>query len=231
MKYFMMAAAGLGLLVASALADDKDTPKGGAELKDTKSKASYGLGLTVGRDLKNKGVDFDPDAFARGLRDALAGKAALSDAEIKQAFVAMQEEMAAKVEKGQEGYVEKQKTFLEDNKKKEGVKTTASGLQYKVLKEGKGKTPTAADQVRVHYKGTLIDGTQFDSSYDRGQPATFGVSDVIRGWTEGLQLMKVGSKYQLVIPANLGYGARQAPGGAIPANSTLVFEVELLDVL
>lgn len=236
MKYSMIAVVGVGLLVASALADDKDAPKGApdlkgaADLKDTKSKASYAMGLLIGRDLKKQGADLDPDLVARGLRDAAAGKPQLSEAEIRQAFVALQEEIAANRNKGQADYVKNQKAYLEANKKKEAVKTTESGLQYKVLKEGTGKSPAATDTVKVHYKGTLIDGTQFDSSYDRGQPAEFPVNRVIAGWTEGLQLMKVGSKYQFVIPADLGYGAGQAPGGAIPPNSTLVFEVELLGV-
>src|SRR5437868_12950745 len=120
------------------------------------------------------------------------------------------------------------KKFLEDNKKKDGVKTTASGLQYKVLKEGNGAQPKPADTVTVDYKGTLIDGTEFDSSYKRGQPATFPVNGVIKGWTEALQLMKVGSKYQLFIPSNLAYGER-AVSPDLSANSTLIFEVELLD--
>jgi FKBP-type peptidyl-prolyl cis-trans isomerase FklB len=119
--------------------------------------------------------------------------------------------------------------FLEDNKKKEGVKTTASGLQYKSLKEGSGAQPKATDTVTVNYRGTLTDGTEFDSSYKRNEPTTFPLSGVIKGWTEGLQLMKKGSKYQFFIPANLAYGER-SPGAGIPPNSTLIFEVELLEV-
>src|SRR5207253_1751905 len=118
--------------------------------------------------------------------------------------------------------------FLAENKSKEGVKTTASGLQYKVLKEGNGAQPKSSDTVTVNYRGTLVDGTEFDSSYKRGQPATFPITGVIKGWTEALQLMKVGSKFQLFVPANLAYGDR-SPGAQIPAGSTLIFEVELLD--
>ncbi len=124
---------------------------------------------------------------------------------------------------------DKGQEFLKENAKKEGVKTTASGLQYKVVKEGDGKSPKATDTVKVHYRGTLIDGTEFDSSYKRNEPIEFPLNGVIKGWTEGLQLMKEGSKYILYIPSNLGYGARGA-GGVIPPDATLIFEVELLKV-
>lgn len=122
------------------------------------------------------------------------------------------------------------KQFLLDNSKKEGVAQTASGLQYKVIIEGSGARPSSTDRVKVHYRGSLIDGTQFDSSYDRGEPLTFGLNQVIRGWTEGLQLMSIGSKYELYIPSELGYGARGA-GAQIPPGATLIFEVELLDII
>jgi FKBP-type peptidyl-prolyl cis-trans isomerase FkpA len=125
---------------------------------------------------------------------------------------------------------EKGEAFLAENAKKEGVKTTASGLQYKVLKEGDGKSPQATDTVSVHYRGTLLDGTEFDSSIKRGQPAEFPLNRVIPGWTEGVQLMKVGAKYQFTIPSKLAYGERGTPGGPIPPNSTLIFEVELLAI-
>jgi len=163
------------------------------------------------------------------LKDALAGKPQMTEEQVKETMTAFEKEMtdkqkAAGVKNGADG-----EKFLAENKKKEGVKTTASGLQYKVLKEGSGAQPKETDTVIANYRGTLIDGTEFDSSYKRGQPATFPVSGVIRGWTEALQLMKAGSKYQLFIPANLAYGER-AIGGDIGPNSTLIFEVELLDV-
>jgi FKBP-type peptidyl-prolyl cis-trans isomerase FkpA len=125
---------------------------------------------------------------------------------------------------------QKGEDFLKENAKKEGVKTTASGLQYKVLKEGEGKSPTATDTVTVHYRGTLLDGTEFDSSYKRGEPAEFPLNRVIKGWTEGVQLMKEGSKFQFFIPSGLAYGERGTPGGPIGPNETLVFEIELLKV-
>ena len=126
--------------------------------------------------------------------------------------------------------LEKGEAFLKENSTKEGVKTTASGLQYKVLKEGKGKSPQATDTVQVHYKGTLLDGTEFDSSYKRGEPATFPLNRVIPGWTEGVQLMKEGAKYQFTIPSKLAYGEGGTPGGPIPPNATLIFEVELVSI-
>ena len=129
-----------------------------------------------------------------------------------------------------ESDLEKGEAFLKENAKKEGVKTTASGLQYKVLKEGEGKSPKATDRVKVHYKGTLIDGKEFDSSYKRGEPIEFPLNGVIKGWTEGVQLMKEGAKYQFTIPSKLGYGESGTPGGPIPPNATLIFEVELIQV-
>ncbi len=223
MKRFIISFALLSL-AGSVFGQDKSTP-----LKDSKDKVSYSIGLNIGLNLKKQNVSINPDTFVLGLKDALAGKPQMTDEQVKETMTAFEKEMidkqkAAGVKNGADG-----EKFLAENKKKEGVKTTASGLQYKVVKEGSGAQPKEKDTVMANYRGTLIDGTEFDSSYTRGQPATFPVSGVIKGWTEALQMMKVGSKYQLFIPANLAYGER-AMGPDIGPNSTLIFEVELLDV-
>jgi FKBP-type peptidyl-prolyl cis-trans isomerase FklB len=198
------------------------------QLKDQKDKVSYSIGLQIGFNLSRQKVDVSPDVLAAGIKDALAGKPQLNPDQIKEIMTTFEKDMEQKQkETGEKNKTEGAK-FLEDNKKKEGVKTTASGLQYKVLKEGNGAQPKASDTVTVNYRGTLINGTEFDSSYKRGQPATFPVNGVIKGWTEALQLMKVGSKYQLFIPSSLAYGER-AVSPDLGANSTLIFEVELLD--
>jgi FKBP-type peptidyl-prolyl cis-trans isomerase FklB len=198
------------------------------QLKDQKDKVSYSIGLQIGFNLSRQKVDVSADIVAAGIKDALAGKPQLTPDQIKEVMTTFEKDMEQK----QKELGEKNKTegakFLDENKKKEGVKTTASGLQYKVLKEGNGAQAKATDTVTVNYRGTLINGTEFDSSYKRGQPATFPVNGVIKGWTEALQLMKVGSKYQLFIPSNLAYGER-AVSADLGANSTLIFEVELLD--
>ena len=199
------------------------------QLKDLKDKASYALGLNFGFNFKRQNVDLNTDAFAAGFKDAMAGrKPLMSEQEVRETMTAFEKDMQQKqAETAQKNAAEADK-FLAANKSKEGVKTTESGLQYKVLKEGSGAQPKSSDTVTVNYRGTLMDGTEFDSSYKRGQPATFPVGGVIKGWTEALQLMKVGSKFQLFIPANLAYGEQGRPG--IPPNSLLIFEVELMDV-
>jgi FKBP-type peptidyl-prolyl cis-trans isomerase FklB len=211
-------------VVGAVFGQDKSTP-----LKDSKDKVSYSIGLNIGFNLKKQNVSINPDIFVLGLKDALAGKPQMTDEQVKETMTAFEKEMidkqkAAGVKNGADG-----EKFLAENKKKQGVKTTASGLQYKVIKEGSGAQPKETDTVTANYRGTLIDGTEFDSSYKRGQPAAFPVSGVIKGWAEALQLMKVGSKYQLFVPASLAYGER-AIGPDIGPNSTLIFEVELLDV-
>ena len=180
-------------------------------LKNQKEKVSYIIGMDIGGNLKKQSIDIDPNILAKGIQDALGGaKSLLTDQEIQETMVAFQKEMMAK----QAEVAKKNKTegesFLAENKKKEGVITLPSGLQYKIVKEGTGETPKLEDTVTVNYRGTLIDGTEFDSSYRRGQPATFSVKGVIAGWTEALQLMKVGSKWQLFVPSNLAYGERGA---------------------
>ena len=197
-------------------------------------KVSYALGIGIGRQLSQMGAaDLNIDDFAQAIKDVIAGDLKLGDAEaqqIVQEFFAKQEEKQ-KAEAAEKGKAAKQdgEKFLAENGKKEGVITTASGLQYLVLREGTGQNPKATDTVECHYEGTLIDGTKFDSSYDRGQTATFPLNQVIAGWTEGLQLMKEGGKYRFFIPYELGYGERGA-GASIPPFSTLVFDVELVSV-
>jgi FKBP-type peptidyl-prolyl cis-trans isomerase FklB len=234
MKYRMIAAVGLGLVAASALADDKGAAQGDPELKDLKQKASYSLGIDIGRKLKAQAIDLDGDLVSRGIKDALGGKSAMSDADMRTAMMTFQQELLAKQNAVAQVQAEKNKKegedFLAANKKKPGVVTLPSGLQYQVVKEGTGKTPKATDTVTTNYEGKLIDGTVFDSSYKRGEPASFPVNGVIKGWTEALQLMKAGSKWKLFIPSELAYGANPRPGGPIGPNAVLIFDIELLDV-
>ena len=212
-------------LIALPLFGQEKSP----QLKDQKDKVSYSIGMQIGFNLARQKVEISPDLLVAGIKDALAGKPQLTPDQVKDVMAQFEKDMEQK----QKELGEKNKTeggkFLEQNKMKPGVKTTASGLQYKVEKEGTGPQPKATDMVTVNYRGTLIDGTEFDSSYKRGQPATFPVNGVIKGWTEALQLMKKGAKYQLFIPSNLAYGER-AMGPDIGSNSTLIFEVELMDV-
>jgi FKBP-type peptidyl-prolyl cis-trans isomerase FklB len=199
-------------------------------LKNQKEKTSYIIGMDIGNNLKKQSIDVDPNILAKGVKDALAGgKPLLTEQEIRETMTAFQKEMMAKQEVVAKKNKEQGDAFLAENKKKEGVKTLPSGLQYKVIKAGTGKKPKLSETVMAHYRGTLIDGTEFDSSYKRGQPATFQVSGVIPGWTEALQLMEEGAKWQLFIPSNLAYGERGA-GGVIGPNATLVFEIELISI-
>lgn len=227
MKYFIASVLALAL-VAPALAEDKPI-----QLKDQKDKVSYSLGLNVGFILMRQNVDLadlNIDSLMAGVRDSLGGKKPLlSETEVREVLTAWQNAVVEKQKAMGAKNQEAGDKFLADNKKKDGVKTTGSGLQYKSLKEGSGPSPKATDTVTVNYRGTLIDGTEFDSSFKRNEPATFPLNGVIKGWTEGLQLMKKGSKYQFYIPSALAYGER-SPMSKIPPNSTLIFEVELLDV-
>lgn len=206
---------------------------GTVDLKNEKDSASYAIGASIGGNLKEQGAEVNADVLAAGLKDALDGKNKLTEEQMQTVLMAFQERAMKKQQEiaAQKGEANKKKgaDFLAANAKKDGVKQTASGLQYKVIKEGNGKKPKATDQVTVHYTGTLMDGTKFDSSVDRGEPATFGLNQVIPGWTEGLQLMSEGAKYMLYIPAELGYGANGA-GGAIGPNEVLIFEVELIKI-
>jgi FKBP-type peptidyl-prolyl cis-trans isomerase FklB len=200
------------------------------QLKDLKDKFSYSIGLDIGFNFKKQKVDVNPDAMMAGLKDALNGKQPLlNEDQVKETMTAFTKQVEDRQKAAAEQNTKEGEKFLAENKKKPGVKTTASGLQYKAIKEGTGPQPKATDTVVANYRGTLIDGTEFDSSYKRGQPATFPLSGVIKGWTEGLQLMKVGSKYQFFIPASLAYADR-AMSPEIGANSTLIFDVELVGI-
>jgi FKBP-type peptidyl-prolyl cis-trans isomerase FklB len=206
----------------------------GRVLKNQKEKISYSIGMEIGKNFKKQSIDVDPEVLLKGIQDGTSGgKALMTEQEIRDTLTAFQKERMAKQEEETKKLGEKNRkegeTFLAANKKKEGVKTLASGLQYKVIKPGTGKKPKSTDTVTTHYRGTLIDGTEFDSSYNRGQPATFPVHGVIPGWTEALQLMEEGAKWQLFIPSKLGYGERGA-GQTIGPNATLIFEVELISV-
>jgi FKBP-type peptidyl-prolyl cis-trans isomerase FklB len=203
-------------------------------LKTDKDKSSYAIGISIGKSLQRDGIDIDLPILLRGVNDTLAGgKLLLTEDEAKAALTALQAESRAKQEakmkiEGDENKKEGE-AFLAANKSKEGVKTLASGLQYKVETEGKGRKPLPTDTVECNYRGTLINGKEFDSSYKRGQSASFPVGQVIKGWTEVLQLMPVGSKYQVFIPADLAYG-QHPPSGDIGPNATLLFEIELLSI-
>jgi FKBP-type peptidyl-prolyl cis-trans isomerase FklB len=204
-------------------------------LTTTKQKASYAIGMNWGTGLHRQGIDVDNAALIQGMKDALAGgKTLLTEDEARSALMQLQKEMQEKqqAKAAQEGEANKKEgeAFLAANKTKEGVVTLPSGLQYKILTPGTGPKPTASDSVVCNYKGTLINGSEFDSSYKRGEPATFPVTGVIKGWTEALQLMPVGSKWQLFIPPDLAYGPRGTPGGPIGPNATLIFEVELISI-
>jgi len=203
-------------------------------LKTQKEKASYALGMNFGTGLRKQSIDIDPAILARGLRDSFSnGKTLLTEDEAKAVLTQLQTDVRKKQQEmaQQLGDTNKKQgvAFLEANKTKDGVVTLPSGLQYKVLQEGAGPKPAPTDTVVCNYRGTLLDNAEFDSSYKRGQPATFPVTGVIKGWTEALQLMPVGSKWQLFIPSELAYGERGA-GGQIGPNATLIFEVELLSI-
>lgn len=204
------------------------------ELKNSQDKASYAIGLSMGADFKRQSPEINPDALASGLKAALSGgKPLLTDEERREVLAAWQKEQMAKMTARLKEEAGKNRLagdkFLGENKAKEGVKSLPNGIQYKVLKEGTGATPKPTDTVKTHYRGTLIDGTEFDSSLKENEPATFVVNEVIKGWSEVLPLMKVGSKWQVVVPSDLAYGERGA-GRDIGPNSTLIFEIELLGI-
>jgi FKBP-type peptidyl-prolyl cis-trans isomerase FklB len=236
MRSYLLVGICLSLSAGQAFAQGAQagTSPAAKDANDAGQITSYGLGLNMGRSLKADGVDVDLETFLQGIRDGAQGaKPRYSDHLIQTAMVQFQHVMQAKQERQAASAGEKNaregQAFLAKNKTKEGVQTTASGLQYEVLRAGNGATPKASDTVKVHYEGRLLDGTVFDSSIKRNQPAVFPVRGVIRGWTEALQLMKVGDKWRLFVPGDLGYGARGA-GGAIGPNTVLTFDVELLGI-
>lgn len=204
-------------------------------LKTDKDKASYAVGMGMGKRMHKDSVDLDPNILARGIKDGMSGgKTLMTDEEAQAAITTLNNDLRKKQEEAAKVKGEANKkagdAFLAANKVKDGVVTLPSGLQYKVLQPGTGPKPAATDTVVCNYRGTLIDNTEFDSSYKRGQPATFPVGGVIKGWTEALQLMPVGSKWQLFIPPDLAYGSQGTPNGPIGPDATLVFEVELVSI-
>jgi FKBP-type peptidyl-prolyl cis-trans isomerase FklB len=214
--------------VAPALADNPTV------LKDQRDKASYSIGINIGSGMKANGLDLNTEALVAGLEDGISGaKGQLSDKERQEILMTFEQDLQKKETERLKQLAEKNKKagaeFLAANKAKEGVKTLPSGLQYKVLAEGNGPQPKPTDQITVNYRGTLVDGTEFDSSYKRGEPVTFPVNGVIKAWSEALPLMKTGAKWQLFVPADLAYG-EQGAGRAIGPNSTLIFEVELIGI-
>jgi FKBP-type peptidyl-prolyl cis-trans isomerase len=219
---------------AAAKAAPPAAPPSGDKPESLQDRAGYVIGFNLGHSLKTNEIEVNADLIVKGIRDGLAGgQALLTDEEMNATMQSLQQEVQQRQEAKRKALGEKNKAegeaFLAKNKERKEVKTTASGLQYEVLKEGAGPMPKPTDTVTVHYTGTLVDGTKFDSSVDRGQPATFVLNQVIPGWTEGVQLMKVGSKYKFYMPAALGYG-EQGAGNVIGPNAPLIFEVELLSI-
>ncbi|MCF8239896.1 MAG: FKBP-type peptidyl-prolyl cis-trans isomerase [Melioribacteraceae bacterium] len=222
------------ILISASFASCQNNSNEPKELKTELDQVSYAIGTDIGKNFKKQDIEIDFDAFLQGLREGMGDSLiSMTDQETSEVLMNYQKKMIEEREAKTKIESEKNKTegeaFLKENAAKEGVVTTESGLQYKVLKEGSGAKPKPTDKVQVHYKGTFINGDTFDSSYDRGEPIEFPVNGVIKGWTEALQLMPVGSKYMLYVPSDLAYGPRG--NQAIPANSTLIFEVELLDIV
>ena len=228
MKKLIVVALVLSILSSMVIAQKKETPK------TKKEKISYSIGVNIGKNMKMQGIDLDQGLLTQGIKDGLnSSKTAMSDKDMEAAMTSFQQEMMGKMQAKQkvvgEKNVKEGEAFLAANKKKEGVVTLSSGLQYKILKSGDGPKPTKDQTVKCHYRGTLIDGTEFDSSYKRGEPTEFPIGQVIKGWTEALQLMPVGSKWQLFIPSDLAYGP-EGRGQTIGPNATLIFDIELISI-
>ena len=228
MKHILTGAISIALASGICMAGEQ------VELITENDKINYSVGYRLGGDFKRQQVEIKPDMLLQGFEDATGdGKPLMTEQEMRTVLMSLASRVkAAQMEKlkkkGAEN-IREGEAFLAENSGKDGVTTLPSGLQYKVITAGTGKSPQQNDKVTVHYRGSLIDGTEFDSSYSRNKPATFGVSKVIPGWTEALQLMKEGDKWEIVIPSKLAYGERGA-GARIPSNSTLIFEVELISV-
>lgn len=225
----------LALTFAAVACAQQDDPAPTTKPETQTDRVSYAIGLNLGRNLKSDEISCSVDYLMRGLEDGLEGTTSLlSNEEIQAAMQALQQEVSARQQAAAGAAASTNESegeaFLVANGQKAGVTTLPSGLQYEVVEQGTGPSPKATDTVSVHYSGTLIDGTKFDSSYDRGQPATFPVTGVIPGWTEALQLMNVGAKWKLYIPSKLAYGERGTQGGPIGPNATLIFDVELLGI-
>ena len=226
MKKFIIVALMLSLGGGTILAQTKAAPK------TKKEKVSYSIGVNIGKDLKMKTQELDINSafLLQGIKDAVNGsKTTMSDKDMEATMMSFQQEMAGKMKNIADKNKKEGEAFLEANKKKDGVITLPSGLQYKIIKKGDGAKPTASQTVRCNYRGTLIDGKEFDSSYKRGEPAEFPVGQVIKGWVEALQLMPVGSKWQLFIPSDLAYGPN-GQGQIIGSNAVLIFDIELLSI-
>ncbi len=226
-RFFVLIAPALTLICAQAFSQQ-------TTLANEKEKVSYSIGLNIGLNLHEQEVDIDLNILSKGIQDGLSGSTpALTEEEIRNVLTGLQKQIVDRQETRRKTLAEENlkagETYLTENGKKEGIVTLASGLQYRVMTEGTGVKPKAEDTVVTHYKGTFIDGKQFDSSYDRKEPATFAVNGVIPGWTEALQLMTVGSKWQLFVPGKLAYGDKGFQN-AIPPNSVLIFEIELLSI-
>jgi FKBP-type peptidyl-prolyl cis-trans isomerase FklB len=224
----------LAVLISLALVPVVTLAGEGFSPKDDQDILSYSIGYQVGGDFRRQGIEIDPASLVRGVLDAVTGaEPGMTPEEMRATLTELQKKITAAEEEQRKAALQQNlvagQAFMEANASKAGVTTLPSGLQYQVIEEGEGASPNATDTVTVHYRGTLIDGTEFDSSYSRGQPATFQVNRVIKGWTEGVQLMKPGAKYTFFVPPDLAYGERGA-GVKIPPNRTLIFEVELISV-
>jgi FKBP-type peptidyl-prolyl cis-trans isomerase len=227
----MIIAAAMLIAVPVYAAEEEKPAVEPVKLENETDKISYTIGVQTGQGFKAAAFEIDLEMFVRGVQDVLAGREpALNQDEMRTVMVDLQQRMMAKMQEQSAKNLAEGTAFLKENESKPGVKVLPSGLQYKVIKEGTGRTPNATDTVKAHYRGTLLDGTEFDSSYKRNEPTEFAVNRLIPGWTEALKLMKEGSKWELFIPAKLAYGQRGMPP-RIPPNSALIFEMELIEVV